>query len=135
MAVLTLADKLEQVALYLKSMLIVNCPKDTTNLSRNILLQYVSKDKIRIVIGNENADYAVFTNEPWISDKWNGKKNPNEGWVNKTIMEAQLMIQQLMSGEIPEEEFKQKIEELNKKYDEQIQEKVDEINYELANYK
>lgn len=25
-----------------------------------------------------------YTNEPWISPKWHGKKNPNEGWFDRT---------------------------------------------------
>ena len=26
-----------------------------------------------------------YTNEVWISPKWNGKKNPNEGWWNNAV--------------------------------------------------
>ena len=29
------------------------------------------------------APYVPYTNEPWISEKWNGKKNPNEGWFER----------------------------------------------------
>lgn len=31
------------------------------------------------------APYMPYTNEPWISPRWNGKQNPNEGWWNDAI--------------------------------------------------
>ena len=36
-----------------------------------------------------------FTNEPWISPKWKGKKNPNEEWFQK----ASEMIANLVATE------------------------------------
>ena len=35
------------------------------------------------------APYMPFTNETWISPRWNGKKNPHENWWNK---EMELLI-------------------------------------------
>ena len=34
---------------------------------------------------DEIAPYIYYTNEPWISPKWHGKKNPNEGWVDNLV--------------------------------------------------
>lgn len=63
-------------------------PKDTGNLRFNATLVektgdmqweiYVSGDG-----SNGIAPYAPFTNEPWLSDRWHGKPNPNEGWWDK----------------------------------------------------
>lgn len=42
-------------------------------------------NRFEITIGGHIAPYAVYTNEPWISDKWHGKKNPNEGWIDNAV--------------------------------------------------
>lgn len=34
---------------------------------------------------NGIAPYAPFTNEPWLSPRWNGKQNPNEGWFQRFV--------------------------------------------------
>lgn len=131
MATINSTDKMNQVAEYLLKLLQVNCPKDTTNLSQNINIQYVEDGKARIVIGHEKADYAVYTNEPWTSERWNGKTNPNEGWVNRTIEESAPIIQQIMSGQISEEDFNQMITDLENEFDAQVQERLDEIDRKL----
>jgi len=41
-----------------------------------------------IIIGNSELDYATYTNEVWISPKWNGKQNPNEGWIDTIVIQA-----------------------------------------------
>ena len=35
-------------------------------------------------IDEDIAPYAPYTNEPWLSPHWKGKKNPNEGWFERT---------------------------------------------------
>lgn len=56
-------------------------PYDTGNLSINsIKFVREGKNKIVIYVDEKIAPYMPYTNEPWISPKWNGKKNPNEGW-------------------------------------------------------
>lgn len=127
---LTFNDRLQQAATYLQWYLKVNCPKDTTNLSRNINIQYVEDGKARIVIGNENADYAVYTNVPWVSKK-NGIMNPNTGWVEATIAQATPMIQQILSGEISQEEIDKEIGNYKFDYDFQVEVKLEEIDKEL----
>lgn len=31
------------------------------------------------------APYAPYTNEPWLAPRWDGKKNPNEGWFARFV--------------------------------------------------
>lgn len=58
-------------------------PIDTGNLRYNAkIFRAVSANEIEIGIDGGIAPYMVYTNEPWISPKWNGKKNPNEGWFD-----------------------------------------------------
>ncbi len=33
-----------------------------------------------VYVDQNIAPYVAYTNEPWISPRWHGKKNPNEGW-------------------------------------------------------
>lgn len=64
-------------------------PKDTGNLAYNaIQMHYVNENKIIIEVNQSEAPYMVYTNEPWISDRWKGKKNPNEKWWEKAIERA-----------------------------------------------
>ena len=130
MAQITALDRLDRATRYLQMLLKVNCPKDTTNLSRNINIQYVEEGKARIVIGNENADYAVYTNMPWEDGV-----NPNQGWVEATIAQATPMIQQLLSGEISQEEFERLYGKYEFEYDSQVQEIVDGIDNKLNELK
>ena len=44
-----------------------------------------SQDRIIIKVDARIAPYVVYTNEPWLSPKWNGAKNPNEGWFQKAV--------------------------------------------------
>lgn len=61
-------------------------PKDTWNLARNALrVEWVSLDEAHIYIDQDIAPYMPYTNEPWISPIWHGKKNPNEAWWQSCI--------------------------------------------------
>lgn len=56
-------------------------PKDTGNLAYNaIKFMWVNDNEFHIWVDEGIAPYMVYTNEPWVSPKWNGKKNPNEKW-------------------------------------------------------
>jgi hypothetical protein len=46
------------------------------------------------VIGGGIVNYAVYTNEPWISPRWRGKQNPNEGWVDAVVNQVIAMFAQ-----------------------------------------
>lgn len=61
-------------------------PYDTGNLCNNAFrLEYVSPTEIKLYIDPAIAPYMPYTNEPWISPRWNGKKNPNEHWWQDTV--------------------------------------------------
>lgn len=32
-----------------------------------------------------NVDYMVYTEERWISPRWNGRENPNLYWLRRTV--------------------------------------------------
>lgn len=60
-------------------------PKDTGNLAYNaIKYEFIGKT-CKIYVDEAIAPYMPFTNEPWISPKWNGKKNPNEKWFDDAV--------------------------------------------------
>ena len=58
-------------------------PIDTGNMRYNATqLRSVGYGVYEIVVDKNIAPYVPFTNEPWTSPKWGGKKNPNEGWFD-----------------------------------------------------
>jgi hypothetical protein len=98
---MTFNDKLEQASKYLQQILKIYAPKDTGNLSLNaIRVVNVAPSKWQIVIGGEIATYAVYTNEKWIASRWAGKRNPNEGWVERAIESAKPYLTQILSGAV-----------------------------------
>lgn len=46
------------------------------------------------------TDYIVYTNEPWISPKWKGHKNPNEGWVKKAVFTVARSYANSLGGKV-----------------------------------
>jgi hypothetical protein len=112
-----------QAALLLHTALVANAPKDTWNLALNSIRIAQDKGQWHVLIGGEIAPYAEFTNEPWQRGK-----NPNEGWIERTIDECLPMIKQIMSGAITQEEIdeykRNRFEvELVKQYSEHIAKK------------
>lgn len=62
-------------------------PKDTRNLADNSIKVVWESDKVcKIYVDQRIAPYMPYTNEEWISPRWNGKKNPNEQWWNKIVI-------------------------------------------------
>ena len=56
-------------------------PKDTGNLAYNaIKIEFPSTKECLIYVDESIAPYMPFTTRPWVSPRWNGKKNPNEDW-------------------------------------------------------
>lgn len=76
-------------------------PKDTGNLAY-VAVRYerTGIDTWKIFISLEYAPYAPYVNEKWVSPRWHGKKNPNEGWWNRTIDEVVRIISAEIGGEI-----------------------------------
>ena len=78
------------------------CPYRTGNLERNGIRVKIDNGTMCVVVGHETSkllgEYAVYTNEPWISPKWNGKQNPNQGWIERGIEKALPLIKQVYQG-------------------------------------
>lgn len=56
-------------------------PYRTGNLANNALkIEFPSKNVCYIYVDESIAPYMPYTTKPWISPRWHGKKNPNEGW-------------------------------------------------------
>ena len=76
-------------------------PYDTGNLSQNaIRIEFPSPSVCLIYVDESIAPYMPFTTRPWISPRWKGRKNPNEGWwqaAGELIVES---IAQEVQGEI-----------------------------------
>lgn len=64
--------------------------RTTGNLKRNSIFRIMGTNEI--TIGGLNTPamrYAALTNLKWVALRWKGKQNPNEGWVEDAIKEAE----------------------------------------------
>lgn len=59
----------------------------TGNMAFNSLRYQEEGDSFVIYMDESIAPYVPYTNEPWISPRWHGKKNPNEGWWQRFVDE------------------------------------------------
>ena len=77
-------------------------PRKSGHLADNgVRIEYPSPNICRIYVDTTTmAPYMPYTNEPWISPKWNGKKNPNEGWWQGTLPMVCNIIAQELKGVI-----------------------------------
>lgn len=64
-----------------------HCPYDTGNLSRNAIQVHYDAESIVLEVNDAIAPYMPYTNEPWVSPKWNGAKNPNQNWFDSAFFE------------------------------------------------
>lgn len=51
-----------------------------------------------IYVDERIAPYLVYTDKKWISPRWKGKKNPNEGWFGKMAFFIAYSIAKKMEG-------------------------------------
>ena len=58
-----------------------NAPFRTGNLKNAIRLERTAEG-FAIIVDTTQAPYMPYTNEPWISPRWNGRANPNEAWFD-----------------------------------------------------
>ncbi len=72
----------------------------TGNLANHGLQYRWEGTTFHVYIDENEAPYMVYTNDPWISPRWNGKKNPNEGWWDRASEFLTRRIAQLLHGEI-----------------------------------
>jgi hypothetical protein len=92
---------LVQVGTYIVDRLRNLAPKDTGNLAFNsIELVMNGENKIEIYVSLPKAPYMPYTNEPWLSPKWNGKKNPNEAWWNDAIVLIMEELSKMLGGKL-----------------------------------
>jgi len=56
-------------------------PRRTGNLKANIRYQKTPKG-FEIII---DIDYMKYTEEAWISPRWNGRENPNLYWLRESV--------------------------------------------------
>lgn len=75
-------------------------PRDTGNMAYNGLKYKVEGNFIVVYFDTKVAPYIPYTNEPWLSDKWKGKKNPNEGWWDVFANEFITRFNQKLRGSI-----------------------------------
>lgn len=62
----------------------------------------VAGDEMFVYIDEKKAPYMPYTNEPWIDKRWNGKKNPNEGWWQRFVAEFVRRLAAELKGELKE---------------------------------
>ena len=81
-------------------------PIDTGNLRyAGVRYEFIDENTCRFYVDEKIAPYMPFTNEKWISPRWNGKKNPNEGWwTNDVFMAIINTIKQQLADKIIDEE-------------------------------
>ncbi len=77
-------------------------PHDTGNLANQALKYDVRGNEFVIYVDMDpsKAPYMPYTNEPWLSEKWHGKKNPNEGWWGRFAEEFASRLARALHGEI-----------------------------------
>lgn len=76
-------------------------PKKTGNLRYNSLkIERIDSTTWRVYIDLEIAPYAVYVNGKWVSMRWNGKTNPNEGFWQKFFEALADQIALAIGGQI-----------------------------------
>lgn len=103
----SIADKIKLACDSLCIVLKAEAPYDTGHLAINsIRVIETEPSEYHVAIGGELAPYAKYTQENW--DKFQaplkGKKNPNEGWIDRGIEKTMPLIKRIMSGAITEDE-------------------------------
>ena len=79
-------------------------PYRTGNLSRNATRAKMDSPTVgEIYMDLIVGPYMPYVNEVWLSPRWNGKKNPNENYWNKTAEALVYEIADYIGGEVVEE--------------------------------
>ena len=82
-------------------------PFHTGNMAQNATRYEIFPNSLswRLRIDPAIAPHAVYTNAPWISPKWNGKKNPNEGWFDTSARMVAEHLAAIYGGILTEREL------------------------------
>lgn len=76
-------------------------PRDTGNLAINaIKMEMVSPSVCLIYVDESIAPYMPYTTRPWVAPRWNGKKNPNEGWWQAACEQIAERVAKKINGTI-----------------------------------
>lgn len=59
-----------------------------------------SEREVQIFVDAANAPYVVYTNEPWTSQRWHGKKNPNEKWFDNATLQVAKRLAEMLGGRL-----------------------------------
>lgn len=79
----------------------MSTPINTGNLRHNATkLESLGNGIYKIYIDETIAPYVPFTNEPWLSEFWAGKKNPNEGWWQRAVEKAVFRMAIELGGKV-----------------------------------
>lgn len=74
-----------------------SAPYRTGNLALNaVRLRYRQVDghnEAHITADMKIAPYMPYTNEPWVSPRWRGRRNPNQYWWDRTANYARKIIE------------------------------------------
>lgn len=74
-------------------------PIHTGNLRYNATrLESKGNGEWVIKVDGKIAPYNIYTNEPWVSPRWRGKSNPNEGWIDDGAYLVAAIIAQSLGG-------------------------------------
>lgn len=88
-----------QLVQILHKHLYTQSPVDTGNLhDRGLAMQQFSPTSAGVVLGGLLAPYGPITTLPWVAARWNGKRNPNEGWAFRASESAADEMAALMGG-------------------------------------
>lgn len=72
--------------------MLVNAAPNKFRRSGGALRNSIRIENDKVIVGNDVAFYAVYTNEKWISPRWHGKQNPNENWINDIVSQALIIF-------------------------------------------
>ena len=67
-------------------------------------IRFLSPFQAVIYVDDKIAPYVPYANEEWISPKWKGHKNPNQGWFDRA---AEIVVKSYMSS-LPGAELKRR---------------------------
>ena len=77
-----------------------NLQKNATKFEVRSSTEYCLYIDESITTDEKGVSYMPFTNEPWISSKWRGLQNPNEGWFPRAVMRYAEAVATALGGKI-----------------------------------
>ena len=72
----------------------------TGNMAFNALKYDIQGDEFTVYIDEQIAPYVWYTIKPWLSPRWNGKKNPNQDWDKIFAEEFARRLSEKIGGDI-----------------------------------